>query len=195
MDRSKIVGEFGHRWQRVAIGLGSNIGNTEQHLARAAKNIARHLLLPKISQPVDSEPVDCPPGSNNFLNAVMVGLSRLPPEDLLAAFKAIEKATGRRQALRNAPRAIDCDLLLYGCVTSDRPELALPHPQLDQRWFWLLPLRSLSQNIELSSLAKITEIPAPPTQQLPRWQCWSPQSLEILAEAEIEVVSDLDLDC
>lgn len=82
--------------------------------------------------------------SRHYLNTVVVGTSRLGPEELLAELKRVEHRRGRRRGARNAPRPLDLDLLLYGDLLVDRPELTVPHPRLEQRPFALAPLAALT---------------------------------------------------
>lgn len=73
----------------------------------------------------------------------------LPPEELLAIAKALELAAGRRSGPRNAPRRLDIDLLVYGDLSSDRPELTLPHPGLRRRRFVLAPLAEIAADLPI----------------------------------------------
>lgn len=79
-----------------------------------------------------------------YLNTAVVGLPRLPPDELLAVAKALELAAGRRLGPRHASRQLDVDLLLYGDLHSGRPELTLPHPGLRLRRFVLAPLAEIA---------------------------------------------------
>ena len=83
-------------------------------------------------------------GGRDYLNTAVVGGCRLRPDDLLAELKRVELRMGRRRGPRNAPRALDLDLLLYGDAQIDRPELTLPHPRLESRAFALAPLVALA---------------------------------------------------
>ncbi len=75
-----------------------------------------------------------------FWNAVVRGRTRLEPTDLLDCTQAIERALGRQPStVRNAPRAIDIDLLLFDQATIGTATLTLPHPRLLQRAFCLRP--------------------------------------------------------
>ena len=76
-----------------------------------------------------------------------MGRSRLPADELLAVAKALERAAGRRSGPRHAPRPLDVDLLLYGALVSDRPELTLPHPGLRERRFVLAPLAEIAPDL------------------------------------------------
>ena len=77
----------------------------------------------------------------------MIGRPRLPPEELLAVAKALELAAGRRHGPRHASRPLDVDLLLYGQIRCERPELTLPHPGLRRRRFVLAPLAAIAPDL------------------------------------------------
>lgn len=127
----------------VLVGLGSNRGDSLSVMRKALGRLAefaageyRHSSLWKTS------PVDCPPGSGDFLNAVAVFESAdwLTPELLLFNLKALEREYGREQSpVRNAPRELDLDLLVFGDEVRDGPEFYLPHPRACQRRFVLAP--------------------------------------------------------
>lgn len=97
-------------------------------------------------------PVDCPPGSPTFVNAV-IALFPLPEENswsLLTKMLAMEKEFGRRQkVVRNEPRRLDLDLITFGDEVSSRPELILPHPRAHERRFVLQPLNEIAPNLTL----------------------------------------------
>ena len=88
-----------------------------------------------------TSPVDCPPESADFVNAAAAFLSDVPvPETLLAELKAMERRQGRASApVRNAPRELDLDLLLFGDVVRDTKTLTLPHPRALSRRFVMTP--------------------------------------------------------
>ena len=88
-------------------------------------------------------PVDGPP-QDDYLNAVATGWTSLTPLALLALLKQLEAEAGRNPAgERNGPRPLDLDILLYGELRIDRPELIVPHPRLTERRFVLAPLADL----------------------------------------------------
>lgn len=135
---------------RVAIALGSNLGNRAANLA-AASAALRALATP--GEPFltaslhDTDPQDCPPGSPRFLNTVIdLHYPGTDPLSLLAETQAIERALGREpNPVRNAPRVIDIDILLFGDVSMKHPALELPHPRIVGRPFVLLPLREIRE--------------------------------------------------
>ena len=136
---------------RVAIALGSNLGDRHAHIA-AATQALRGIATP--GEPFltaslhDTTPQNCPPGSPRFLNTVLdLHYSGGDPLDLLEKTQALELALGReRDPVRNAPRVIDIDILLFGETTLEHPRLTLPHPRIHERPFVLLPLREIRQD-------------------------------------------------
>ena len=135
---------------RVAIALGSNLGDRAANLAAAT--IALRTLAtcgePFLTASLhDTSPQNCPPDSPRFLNTVIdLDYPGSDPLALLAETQAIERALGREHnPVRNAPRVIDIDILLFGDVSLKHPELELPHPRIAERPFVLLPLREIRE--------------------------------------------------
>ena len=101
-----------------------------------------------------SAPVDAP--GPEYVNAVAALRSALAAEALLQALHAIEARFGRQRSVRNAPRTLDLDLLLYGDVCSDDPALRLPHPRLHQRAFVLRPLLEIAPQLRVKGLGPLS---------------------------------------
>ena len=104
-----------------------------------------------------STPVDCPPGSPLFVNAV-VGLTPREgetPESLVEKLQALEREFGRREKqIHNEPRPLDLDLIAFGGETRDTPSLILPHPRAHLRHFVLEPLNEIAPDLVLPGQAK-----------------------------------------
>jgi 2-amino-4-hydroxy-6-hydroxymethyldihydropteridine diphosphokinase len=131
---------------KVGIGLGSNLGDRLQHLQRAkAFLLSLAPGQPNRNSPVyETDPVNCPPGSGAFLNAVVEIEFAGNPADLLNKLLAYELAHGRdRSGGTNAPRTIDLDILYFGDEQVRIPELVIPHPRLAERAFVLVPLSTI----------------------------------------------------
>jgi 2-amino-4-hydroxy-6-hydroxymethyldihydropteridine diphosphokinase len=97
-------------------------------------------------------PVDCPPGSPLFLNAVVGFLPRpgQTPESLLSGLQALEREFGRRpKRVQNEPRPLDLDLIAFGDEVRATPELTLPHPRAHLRRFVLQPLAEIAPDLVL----------------------------------------------
>lgn len=138
---------------RTGIALGTNVGNRIANL-RDARDRLRNLMPPDTtflqSGIYQSEPVDCPPDSPDFYNAVIEIDYIGNPHDLLRATQFIEWKLGRRaSAARNAPRSIDLDLLYFDNVMIGDDTLTLPHPRLTNRRFVLKPLADIHPHLVL----------------------------------------------
>lgn len=142
---------------RIGISLGSNLGDRLAHLREAVDRLGPvreggHLLRSPV---YETEPVDCPPGSGSFYNAVVEIESSLAPLELLAFTQSIERALGRPAVRdRNAPRTIDLDLLYCDQLVLDEPDLVLPHPRMRQRAFVVLPLAAIRPDLVTTEVMK-----------------------------------------
>lgn len=126
------------------VGLGANLGDRGQALAQAVQAMAQlpGTQVVAVSSLYVSAPVDA--GGPDYLNAVAAVQTTLAPLLLLHALQAIELAAGRERPYRNAPRTLDLDVLLYGDLQLNTPELTVPHPRIAERAFVLLPLAELA---------------------------------------------------
>ena len=79
-----------------------------------------------------------------FVNAVAMYYTDLPPLELLDALQNLETIAGRERSFLNAPRTLDLDIIFYGDVALDSPRLTLPHPRWQERAFVLVPLAEIS---------------------------------------------------
>jgi len=128
----------------VAIALGSNLGDRAYNFRRALYELRKIVHIVRVSSFHETEPVDAPPGSPRFLNAVVVAHTPLAPLQLLEAMQTIESRLGRRRThVRNAPRTIDLDLIFHSANVRRTAKLTLPHPRYRQRAFVLEPLREV----------------------------------------------------
>jgi 2-amino-4-hydroxy-6-hydroxymethyldihydropteridine diphosphokinase len=128
---------------RVAVGLGSNLGDRRRTLDAAASRLAAFLDDLLVSSPHDTAPVgfvDQP----RFLNAAAIGVTTLAPAPLLEVLLAIEREFGRERPFQGAPRTLDLDLLLYGERRIRVPGLEIPHPRFRDRAFVLDPLSEIA---------------------------------------------------
>lgn len=130
------------------IALGSNVGDSPGILRRAMDELEKLSVTSlKRSSLWQTTPVDCPPGSPTFVNAVVALAVRLDetPSTLLAKMQAMEKEFGRRtKKVINEPRRLDLDLIAFGDELSTRSELILPHPRAHERRFVLQPLSEIA---------------------------------------------------
>lgn len=135
----------------VLVGLGSNLGASSGIIHRAidalgvfsqGKVTASGLWL--------TSPVDCPPGSEDFVNAVVSfePLKGLTPHALMTGLKQLEREFGRGKAhVKNAPRMLDLDLLIFGDLLLDDADLVIPHPRAAERRFVLAPAAEVAPRL------------------------------------------------
>jgi 2-amino-4-hydroxy-6-hydroxymethyldihydropteridine diphosphokinase len=130
---------------QVFIGLGSNLGDRTYYLRKALIELINspHIIIKKYSSVYETEPVgkkDQP----QFLNMVSELESTLPPLDLLRRLKEIENTLGRTHTEHWGPREIDLDILYYGSEVFHDENLQLPHPEIANRRFVLLPMKEIA---------------------------------------------------
>ena len=135
------------------IALGSNMGDSKTILRRAMERLAQFSILPLLKSSLwQTAPVDCPPDSPPFVNAV-VGLTPRPgetPESLLTQLVQLEKEFGRKsKKILNEPRRLDLDLIAFGNEIRNSPSLILPHPRAGERRFVLQPLTEIAPDLIL----------------------------------------------
>lgn len=131
----------------VFIALGSNLGSRLENLRTARAHLQEVLKIEQASSVYETDPwgYEAQP---EFLNQVIKGTTRLSPTALLAALKAIEQRMGREETFRYGPRLIDLDLLFYDNLIWQSEELTVPHPQLHERNFVLVPLEEIAPQWE-----------------------------------------------
>ena len=135
------------------MALGANLGDRQQNILRGMKRLEDLSEKPLLRSSLwETTPVDCPPGSPAFVNAV-VGLrprTEETPESLLLKLQALEKEFGRQpKKVLNEPRPLDADLIAFGGETRATPGLTLPHPRARERRFVLQPLSEIAPNLIL----------------------------------------------
>ncbi len=156
----------------VFIALGSNLGDARQNILRALARMQSFSDEPILKSSLwQTTPVDCPPGSPKFVNAVVGLVPRKDetPESLLEKLRELEKEFGRApKKILNEPRTLDLDLIAFGNETRNSPELILPHPRAHQRRFVLQPLSEIAPDLVLPGQGKtvaelLAELPADET--------------------------------
>ena len=140
------------------VALGSNLGDSRQIFAQAIARLQEFSDAPLLqSSFIDTAPVDCPPGSPNFLNAVIGLVPRAgeTPESLHAKLQALEKELGRQpKKVANEPRPLDLDLIAFGGEVRSTQPLTLPHPRTHLRRFVLQPLAEIAPEFVLPGQTK-----------------------------------------
>jgi 2-amino-4-hydroxy-6-hydroxymethyldihydropteridine diphosphokinase len=149
-----------HNPRYAVIALGSNLGNRLETLQGAVDALADTpgLRIKSVSAVYETEALGGPEEQPNYYNAVVVLRTTLPPHSLLERGNAVEDAFGRVRTVRWGPRTLDVDILAYEGVTSDDPELLLPHPRSHERAFVLAPWLDADPKAELPGLGMVADL-------------------------------------
>ena len=146
-------------WETAYIGIGANVGDPHAAVGLAIEALAQlpETRLVKQSSLYKTAPVgylDQP----DFINAVAQVQTGLDPEALLAHLLDIEIRFGRTRSVRNAPRTLDLDLLLYGDRSLQSPRLTLPHPRMKERAFVLVPLAEIAPHASVGAWGEAAQL-------------------------------------
>jgi 2-amino-4-hydroxy-6-hydroxymethyldihydropteridine diphosphokinase len=134
------------------LGLGSNEatfeGSPKEQLELALARLEESAVeVSERSSFYLSEPVGGPAAQPWFVNAAARVRFDGEPLELLRICQAIETRQGRRRIVRNGPRTLDIDILLFGSLVLETTDLTLPHPRLAERRFALVPLVEIAANV------------------------------------------------
>ena len=141
------------------LGLGSNVGDREEHLRAAVRLLGEHgVEVEAVSSLYETEPVGEIYDQPDFLNAAARVRTSLEPESLLDVCKAIEAEQGRVfGGPRHGPRPLDVDLLLRGDLELAGERLTLPHVEVTSRRFVLTPLLELDPELALPDGTRLAD--------------------------------------
>ena len=147
-----------HNSKLAVVALGSNLGDSREIILDAVARLQKLSDSPVLKSSLwQTSPVDCPPDSPKFVNAV-VGLipnGNETPESLLKKLRELEKEFGRTaKKISNEPRPLDLDLIAFGNEIRNSPELVLPHPRAHLRKFVLQPLSEIAPELILPDHTK-----------------------------------------
>lgn len=143
----------------ACIALGSNLEDPREQVRRGfealatlpqSRLLARSRLYRTSPWGITEQP--------DFINAAARLETSLTPRALLDALRTIESRAGRVRGVRNGPRVLDLDLLLYGDRIVDEPGLVVPHPRLRERAFVLLPLADVAPELEVPGHGRIRDL-------------------------------------
>ncbi|WP_019181899.1 2-amino-4-hydroxy-6-hydroxymethyldihydropteridine diphosphokinase [Microbacterium yannicii] len=155
-----------HHSVEAVVALGANLGDRAETIAAAVKDLARLPLVDevRVSEPIESvamKPEGPDASAPAYINAVAVLSTRLAPTVLLGYLHAIELRYGRSRTERRSAgeagwedRTLDLDLIAYGDVVSDGPNLLLPHPRAAEREFVLAPWLTVDPDAELPGVGR-----------------------------------------
>lgn len=132
---------------KAYLGIGTNIGNREENLKNAlvALNLLPMTKVTAVSKVYETEPVGFA-DQDDFLNIAVEIETELTAQNILGACLGIEAGLGRTRNIKNGPRVIDIDLLLYEDEKYNTTSLVLPHPRMFEREFVLRPLLDIKFN-------------------------------------------------
>jgi len=132
---------------RVAVGFGSNLGDRAAYVRAGLDGLAgRGVVWQSVSSTYETNPVG-PDGQGTYLNVCAVGETKLTPRALLTMCLDAEREQGRVRGgdtVRWGPRTLDIDILLYGDETIGEPDLTVPHREMANRAFVLVPLAEIA---------------------------------------------------
>ncbi|WP_434628835.1 2-amino-4-hydroxy-6-hydroxymethyldihydropteridine diphosphokinase [Chromobacterium sp. CV08] len=143
------------------VALGSNLEQPDRQVRAALAALGRlaGTALLRHSSLYRTAPVgyaDQP----DFINAVALLDTALPPDALLDELLALEQRFGRERSFRNAPRVLDLDLLYYEGIFLEGPRLTLPHPRMHQRAFVMAPLAEIAAGTTLPGVGDVSALAA-----------------------------------
>jgi 2-amino-4-hydroxy-6-hydroxymethyldihydropteridine diphosphokinase len=133
---------------RVYLGIGSNLGNRRKNIQQAILLLKREgIKVNKVSRMIETKPEGGPARQRNFLNGALEAETDFSALKLLRKIKSIEKKLGRLPSVKNGPRTIDLDILLYGNEKISQADLEIPHPRMWKRKFVGKPLKEIAPAI------------------------------------------------
>ena len=177
VDADTLTGEM-HPIRRCVLSIGSNLGDRVATLQGAVNALADtpEVWLTAVSSVYETEPLEAPDGSQDFLNAVVLADTSLSARTLLERALAIEDAYGRERTTESgAPRTLDVDLIVVGDRRANDDDLVLPHPKAHERAFVLTPWHEIEPDAELPGHGPVADL------------------LQKVAEQEVVVRGDLGL--
>jgi 2-amino-4-hydroxy-6-hydroxymethyldihydropteridine diphosphokinase len=145
----------------AVLALGANLGDPAATLQAAVRELAEYegMELTGVSPVAVTAAVGGPSGQPDYLNLVLTVETTLAPRQLLAACHTVEQAHGRTREVRWGPRTLDVDVITYASLTSEDPELTLPHPRARERSFVLAPWSWLDPHATLGG-SRVAELAA-----------------------------------
>lgn len=124
------------------IGIGTNRGDRHQNITTALQKVTQFAKITNKSSIYETDPMGYK-NQGKFLNLVIEIETELKPEELLKKLLKVEQEMGRIRTIKNGPRIIDLDILLYNDEKINKPNLKIPHPRMNEREFVLKPLSEI----------------------------------------------------
>lgn len=135
-------------WHTVYIAFGSNMGDKQQHIQNAIRGLKTHphIMVQTVSDFIATEPYGGVEQAE-FLNGVLAVETLLTPTELLNVLHELEAAEGRERTIRWGPRTLDLDILLYDNLVYEDEQLIIPHVDMQNRDFVLIPMAQIAPNL------------------------------------------------
>ncbi len=132
-------------WHTVYVSIGSNMGEREAHLQAAVQTLDARVetSVERISKFMETEPYGYLE-QDKFLNGMLELKTLLTPEELLSVIHEIEEEAGRERSVRWGPRVLDLDIIMYDALVLDTEQLVIPHVDMQNRDFVLIPLMEIA---------------------------------------------------
>mgnify|MGYP001608860399 FL=1 len=130
------------------IGIGSNLGDRQKYIESAIQRLKeiKGIEVRKVSSIYETDPLGGP-SQGKYLNGAIEIETEIDPRELLTRLLDMEIQLGRKRTVKNGPRTIDLDILLFGDKKIDEPGLEIPHPRMREREFVMKPLKEIYGNI------------------------------------------------
>lgn len=142
---------------KAYLSLGSNIGERKENILKAYKILENQgIEIVKKSSFYETAPVGYE-NQKHFINSVIEISTELEPYELLEKCHLVEKKLKRKRIIRWGPRTIDVDILLFNDLSLNDPDLVIPHQEIENRAFVLVPLYEIDESVLISEI-EIDEI-------------------------------------
>jgi 2-amino-4-hydroxy-6-hydroxymethyldihydropteridine diphosphokinase len=157
-NHSASYDNAGHGSAALVLSLGSNLGDRLAYLQLGLDVLGSGGLdLQAVSSVYETDPVGGVDQAD-YLNAVLLAGSSLPPRDILARCATAESAAGRVRTQRWGPRTLDVDVIVYGTEVCADPALTLPHPRAHERAFVLVPWLEIDPHAVLPGFGPVASL-------------------------------------
>jgi 2-amino-4-hydroxy-6-hydroxymethyldihydropteridine diphosphokinase len=143
---------------KVVIALGANLGDPRKQISLAIDEIRDFVKVEKVSKLYETAPFKVHDNQPNYINAVLIGDTKLQPKELMKRLLAVEAKLGRQRAFPKAARTIDLDIVDYEGFYLESEELTLPHPRAYERTFVLEPWLEIDPSAQLPGFGSVKEL-------------------------------------
>jgi 2-amino-4-hydroxy-6-hydroxymethyldihydropteridine diphosphokinase len=143
---------------RVVIALGANLGEPSSQLEEAIEKLREVIVIEVISSFYETKPFKVSEDQPNYINAVLIGETKLEAEQLMKELLDIEERLGRKRSTVNAARSIDLDIIDYQGMVITSQNLTLPHPRAYEREFVLQPWLEIDPEAQLTGFGAVKEL-------------------------------------